>query len=53
MAADSIAVGDGDGQLRNVEYILLAEFDIDRGAILKHQYPRPTGADDSYVEKQA
>ncbi|KAJ2864463.1 hypothetical protein GGH94_002915 [Coemansia aciculifera] len=50
---DSIAVGGGDGQLRNVEYILLAEFDIDRGAILKHQYPRPTGADDSYVEKQA
>ncbi|KAI9500693.1 docking domain of Afi1 for Arf3 in vesicle trafficking-domain-containing protein [Coemansia spiralis] len=34
---------------RNVEYILLAEFDIDRGAILKHQYPRPTGADDSHL----
>ncbi|KAJ1731202.1 hypothetical protein LPJ61_002650 [Coemansia biformis] len=36
-------------QQRNVEYILLAEFDIDQGAILKHQYPRPTGADDSYL----
>ncbi|KAI8321316.1 spindle pole body interacting protein [Martensiomyces pterosporus] len=34
---------------RNVEYILLAEFDIDQGAILKHQYPRPTGADDSHL----
>lgn len=36
-------------QKRNVEYILLAEFDIDQGAILKHQYPRPTGANESYV----
>ncbi|KAJ2557583.1 hypothetical protein EV175_001251 [Coemansia sp. RSA 1933] len=41
---------DEDGmEQRNVEYILLAEFDIDRGAILKHQYPRPTGADDSHL----
>ncbi|KAJ2721439.1 hypothetical protein GGI07_003952 [Coemansia sp. Benny D115] len=40
---------DDDMQQRNVEYILLAEFDIDRGAILKHQYPRPTGADDSHL----
>ncbi|KAJ1999561.1 hypothetical protein GGI04_004520, partial [Coemansia thaxteri] len=47
---DSIAAaGESDGQQRNVEYILLAEFDIDRGAILKHQYPRPTGADDSHL----
>ncbi|KAJ1774360.1 hypothetical protein J3B01_003497 [Coemansia erecta] len=38
-----------DDEQRNVEYILLAEFDIDRGAILKHQYPRPTGADDSHL----
>ncbi|KAJ2393291.1 hypothetical protein H4S02_000302 [Coemansia sp. RSA 2611] len=47
--ATSIASGDGDAQERNVEYILLAEFDIDQGAILKHQYPRPTGADDSHL----
>ncbi|KAJ2659745.1 hypothetical protein IWW48_003346 [Coemansia sp. RSA 1200] len=41
---------DKDGmEKRNVEYILLAEFDIDRGAILKHQYPQPTGADDSHL----
>ncbi|KAJ1948580.1 hypothetical protein FBU59_001529, partial [Linderina macrospora] len=39
----------GEQSQLNVEYILLAEFDIDRGAILKHQYPRPTGADDSHL----
>ncbi|GAA5821503.1 hypothetical protein JCM3770_000601, partial [Rhodotorula araucariae] len=27
-------------------YILLAEFDIDQGSILKHQYPAPTGTDE-------
>ncbi|KAJ1943088.1 hypothetical protein GGF37_002811 [Kickxella alabastrina] len=46
---DDAAARDDDMQQRNVEYILLAEFDIDRGAILKHQYPRPTGADDSHL----
>ncbi|BGP15794.1 hypothetical protein JCM10213v2_003783 [Rhodosporidiobolus nylandii] len=29
-----------------VEYVLLAEFDIDQGSVLKHQYPAPTGCDD-------
>ncbi|KAJ2696446.1 hypothetical protein FB645_006198 [Coemansia sp. IMI 203386] len=50
-AGDSAATtaADAGAQQRNVEYILLAEFDIDRGAILKHQYPRPTGADDSHL----
>ncbi|KAJ2785237.1 hypothetical protein H4R18_000688 [Coemansia javaensis] len=50
--ASSTAAGDGESQQRqqrNVEYILLAEFDIDQGAVLKHQYPRPTGADDSHL----
>ncbi|KAJ2647324.1 hypothetical protein IWW40_004799 [Coemansia sp. RSA 1250] len=47
--ANTNAADDGASQQRNVEYILLAEFDIDRGAILKHQYPRPTGADDSHL----
>jgi len=28
---------------RHVEYVLLAEFDIDKGSVLKLQYPRPTG----------
>ncbi|KAJ2161069.1 hypothetical protein GGF46_001740 [Coemansia sp. RSA 552] len=47
--ADVNTAEPGDVQQRNVEYILLAEFDIDQGAILKHQYPRPTGADDSHL----
>ncbi|KAJ1719454.1 hypothetical protein LPJ53_005790 [Coemansia erecta] len=47
--ADSAAAGGDSMQQRNVEYILVAEFDIDRGAILRHQYPRATGADDSHL----
>lgn len=27
-------------------YILLAEFDIDTGSTLRHQYPCPTGTDE-------
>ncbi|GAA5945753.1 hypothetical protein JCM3775_005839 [Rhodotorula graminis] len=30
----------------HVEYVLLAEFDIDQGSLLRHQYPAPTGTDD-------
>ncbi|PVU94969.1 hypothetical protein BB559_002858 [Furculomyces boomerangus] len=33
----------------NIDYILLAEFDIDSGSILKHQYPNPTGEDESIL----
>ncbi|GAA5849623.1 hypothetical protein JCM8547_000514 [Rhodosporidiobolus lusitaniae] len=29
-----------------VEYVLLAEFDIDQGSVLKHQYPASTGTDE-------
>lgn len=29
-----------------VDYVLLAEFDIDEGSVLRHQYPAPTGTDD-------
>ncbi|KAJ2610388.1 hypothetical protein H4S08_003639 [Coemansia sp. RSA 1365] len=47
--ATNTAPDSGDEPQQNVEYILLAEFDIDQGAILKHQYPRPTGADDSHL----
>jgi hypothetical protein len=32
-----------------VDYVLLAEFDIDQGSTLKHQYPAPTGTDEQYV----
>lgn len=30
----------------NVHLCLLAEFDIDAGATLSHQYPYPTGTDE-------
>ncbi|GAA5997729.1 AFI1/MesA family protein [Rhodotorula paludigena] len=30
----------------HVDYVLLAEFDIDQGSILKHQYPHDTGTDE-------
>jgi hypothetical protein len=30
---------------RNCEYVLLAEFDIDEGSTLRHEYPVPTGCD--------
>ncbi|GAA5855904.1 hypothetical protein JCM9279_001167 [Rhodotorula babjevae] len=30
----------------HVEYVLLAEFDIDQGSLLRHQYPAPTGTDE-------
>ena len=29
-----------------VQYVLLAEFDIDAGATLAHQYPYPTGTEE-------
>lgn len=28
------------------EYVLLAEFDIDEGSVLRHEYPVPTGCDE-------
>ncbi|GAA5885668.1 hypothetical protein JCM6882_007519 [Rhodosporidiobolus microsporus] len=31
---------------RIVDYVLLAEFDIDQGSVLKHQYPALTGCDE-------
>ncbi|KAI8869398.1 spindle pole body interacting protein [Ramicandelaber brevisporus] len=34
---------------RHVEYILLAEFDIDKGSSLTHQYPQPTGTDEQLL----
>ena len=29
---------------KHVDYVLLAEFDIDEGSVLRYQYPNPTGA---------
>lgn len=31
--------------LKNCEYVLLAEFDIDEGSTLRHEHPVPTGCD--------
>lgn len=31
---------------QHVAYVLVAEFDIDRGSKVKHQYPEPTGANE-------
>ncbi|ORE11683.1 spindle pole body interacting protein [Rhizopus microsporus var. microsporus] len=36
---------------KHVEYILLAEFDIDKGASLKHQYPTETGTDEHILSE--
>ncbi|KAI9473716.1 MAG: docking domain of Afi1 for Arf3 in vesicle trafficking-domain-containing protein [Benjaminiella poitrasii] len=35
----------------HVQYILLAEFDIDKGANLKHQYPTETGTDEHILSE--
>lgn len=37
------------GRPRNVEYILLAEFDITAGSTVKHQFPYPIGVDQQSV----
>lgn len=37
---------DGPPKDEAVHFCLLAEFDIDAGATLTHQYPYPTGTDD-------
>lgn len=37
----------------HVDYVFLAEFDIDEGSTLKHQYPAPTGTDEQYVPRTA
>ncbi|CAO3671704.1 unnamed protein product [Rhizopus stolonifer] len=36
---------------KHVEYILLAEFDIDKGASLKYQYPTETGTDEHILSE--
>jgi hypothetical protein len=35
---------EGDGEA--VHFVLLAEFDIDLGSTMAHQYPYPTGTDE-------
>lgn len=37
----------GESQMSDsASFILLAEFDIDQGSTLAHQYPYPTGTDE-------
>ena len=38
----------GARTVQHVSFVLLAEFDIDQGSILSHQYPYPTGINDGY-----
>ena len=33
----------------HVDYILTADFDVDAGPIISHQYPEPLGGDVAYV----
>ncbi|KAJ1675641.1 hypothetical protein EV182_000875 [Spiromyces aspiralis] len=40
---------DDPDTIKNIDYILVAEFDIDEGSILRHQYPRPTGANENHI----
>ncbi len=35
--------------MRICEFVLLSHFDIDRGSIVKHQYPRKMGISEGYV----
>ncbi len=37
----------------HVDYIILAQFDIDKGSVIKHQYPKPTGVDEQYAVNQS
>ena len=45
-AFDGFEGGGGDSGEDTVHFCLLAEFDIDAGATLAHQYPYPTGTDE-------
>lgn len=38
-----------DSEQAHVDYILTAEFDVDAGPIISHQYPEPLGGDVRYV----
>ncbi|KAI8072518.1 docking domain of Afi1 for Arf3 in vesicle trafficking-domain-containing protein [Gongronella butleri] len=40
-----------DGAQQHVQFILLAEFNIDKGASLAYQYPKDTGTDESVLSE--
>jgi Docking domain of Afi1 for Arf3 in vesicle trafficking len=37
-----------DSEQAHVDYILTAEFDVDAGPVISHQYPEPLGGDVRY-----
>ena len=39
-----------DSDQAHVDYILTAEFDVDAGPIISHQYPEPLGGDVRYQD---
>lgn len=44
-----MTTGNGTRTVQHASFILLAEFDIDQGSVLSHQYPYPTGVDEQYA----
>lgn len=44
-----MASGNGTRTVQHASFILLAEFDIDQGSVLSHQYPYPTGVDEQLL----
>ncbi|KAG8943544.1 hypothetical protein FRC04_002832 [Tulasnella sp. 424] len=44
-----MASGNGARTVQHASFILLAEFDIDQGSVLSHQYPYPTGVDEQLL----
>ena len=34
---------------QHCSFVLVADFDIDRGALLTYQFPQPLGTDEGYV----
>jgi hypothetical protein len=43
---DHLSINESDQA--HVDYILTAEFDVDAGPIISHQYPEPLGGDVRY-----
>ncbi|KAG8907144.1 hypothetical protein FRB99_005252 [Tulasnella sp. 403] len=41
--------GNGTRTVQHVSFVLLAEFDIDQGSVLSHEYPYPTGVDEQLL----
>jgi hypothetical protein len=46
---DHLSINESDQA--HVDYILTAEFDVDAGPIISHQYPEPLGGDVRYQNR--